>query len=852
MIGYNKLATPGVRRTPWTLVRDRPQTQNSEITVEISPHNFLNSHILIVYIMADRVWHVVSNCVPLHTLYEAVDVDYQQVIANLYSELYAREFSPDCVECLKKRPRRSDDHSLSLYDIFCCPNMSGNCGMTESIFETKLETMNIWQRYDFESYLMVAAIIIIKTCKPDLQWTEKWKSIEDFKGDFPTLAADRDAPRLLIFANILHNVLRYCPSVKNFQRILTICVCLAEGPYHTRLITGSSQCSYTEARVTTLNLVTQRHQYQRRSFPADARSQPRTKTSNSDSISTPKARKKGDRTGRLASGALSLGRTVPGTLPARRSSDKAKVRSINQSLRSNPSTGTPFNTRSDNFAAQLEVDENTSPAGDRDSLPNYPGYSGVDPRSMPMSRTMSGSKFCEDYSPMTPMRADVVAVANTTGSINSINLFGVDSDTMSMGSNLLSIGDAVYSAESIYGPAEVAPLCTHNGVGRSGRRILGSAVDLVPRETEKGKAEDTGIEADAMTQMDLHFGDVVSEQQRLPVNSSDRGPSGRDIEKQQIIYSSCYHHSQAFGQNPRAGLSYAHNENVGGEAYGNNCQQRCSELYYHRHQEEEEEEEKETMYRHSGSRRMRSLSTTLSSNTALTHTGGSVNYSSIFSNTGDPDRDRGTHGTADTQFLSQFRTASMNSAALSHNDSFTNDANWMDCTTAGSVERQSTKQVPDTPVAALDANVNSLRRRLRVSLDSADARSTCPTPCGLGNVDMHLQSTLNKILPANIVDDILDFGSESSHVGTTSSRKSSGPSALQAGPASESASVSRSDFGFASISPLVMSSPSFGYEGEQSSGLNDSVSPCASGDGKFVSLGVNDHGHPVFICVLPR
>ena len=80
-----------------------------------------------------------------------------------------------------------------------------------------------------------------------------------FAISFPTLAMDPDAIRLLIFANILYNILKYCSSPKNFQRILTICVCLAEGPDHTRLITGSSQCSYTEARVQTLNLVAERH-----------------------------------------------------------------------------------------------------------------------------------------------------------------------------------------------------------------------------------------------------------------------------------------------------------------------------------------------------------------------------------------------------------------------------------------------------------------------------------------------------------------------------------------------------------------------------------------------------------------
>ena len=107
--------------------------------------------------MVDRAWDIVSGCVPVHSLNEAIPAPYETVIGNLYLELRARGFANDCVECLKKRPRRPDDHSLSLFDLFCAPDMP--TGMSESVFEVKLEGLNIWKRYDFESYLMVAAIV---------------------------------------------------------------------------------------------------------------------------------------------------------------------------------------------------------------------------------------------------------------------------------------------------------------------------------------------------------------------------------------------------------------------------------------------------------------------------------------------------------------------------------------------------------------------------------------------------------------------------------------------------------------------------------------------------------------------
>ena len=109
-------------------------------------------------IMADKAWDIVSRSVPISTLYEALPVPYELVIKNLYHELEVRSFAPHCVECLKKRSRKGDHlGDLSLFSIFCASNMREI--MSDAIFDIKLESMNVWTRYDFESYIMVAAIV---------------------------------------------------------------------------------------------------------------------------------------------------------------------------------------------------------------------------------------------------------------------------------------------------------------------------------------------------------------------------------------------------------------------------------------------------------------------------------------------------------------------------------------------------------------------------------------------------------------------------------------------------------------------------------------------------------------------
>ena len=577
--------------------------------------------------------------------------------------------------------------------------------------------------------------MIIKTCKPDLLWAEKWESVDEFKAAFTPLSADPDAPRLLIFANILHNVLRYCPSVKNFQRILTICVCLAEGPYHTRLITGSSQCSYTEARVTTLNLVTQRQQYQRRSAGARSRSKAEANTGRSPSDqkvgskSRAKPRKKGN-TGNSSNAAL--GRTVPG----------AGARGgINQSLR----CATPFNTRSDACAAQ--VDENASPC---DSFYNAP-ISG---------EAAAASKYCEDYSPLTPMQTSVGNAVNTGGSINSISLFEMDADTLSMGSNLISLGDAVYTAESLDGPAEMFPTAITTPSTAVARRIpTGSS--------------NTGVRSSAA--LDLPSSGFTPEQQsplnfaRLPT-SGERFPDYyRASERDQLV---------SLGD-----------------------------------QQESYLEDRDDFSRTNNmSRRLRSLSTTLSSNMALTNTGGSVNYSSVFNNTCDFERE--THSNAEALFSSQFR---MSSRARSVN-SFTNDANWVDSGTPVHSSTQTELEL-EPVVSILDANVDFLRMRLSPSVAATVPRAKAAADAEPAAVsDEHLQTTLNKILPANVVDDILGFEPRTGEEGVSIAQKMEGKDYCS--------------------DPLSLS----GFKKNE----------VDSEKHMFVNLGVNDRGHQVFICVLPR
>ena len=103
------------------------------------------------------MWEVISNSVPISTLNDVIPASYFNVFSILFMELEKRSFNASCVEGLKKRPRKLNDASLSLYHIYCGP-MSID-GITPNVLEIKLETLNIWTRYDFESYIMTAAIV---------------------------------------------------------------------------------------------------------------------------------------------------------------------------------------------------------------------------------------------------------------------------------------------------------------------------------------------------------------------------------------------------------------------------------------------------------------------------------------------------------------------------------------------------------------------------------------------------------------------------------------------------------------------------------------------------------------------
>jgi hypothetical protein len=645
--------------------------------------------------------------------------------------------------------------------------------------------------------------MIIKTCKPDLQWVEKWDSICEFRADFPSLAADPDSPRLLLFANILQNVLRYCSSVKNFQRILTICVCLAEGPDHTRLITGSSQCSYTEARVTTLNLVTQRHQYQRKAVSASKvkakpKSTPKSRKKQGGAAAAPGAlsgRSQQAGRGRAVSTDVPLGRTVPGATGG------AGRGVINQSLRS---SATPFNTRADQYAAY--VDENTSPEGSRCMFNALLGCASTDSGA---AASLTG-RYGDDYCPLTPMQtcASVGGLhtnTNTGGSLNSISLFELDAGSLTLDSSLLSLGDTVYTAESLDGPSEVLPAAPggpgHRRTG-TGRSIPGSAMDRTPEFVQPPSSGYTPEQ-----QSPLNFSHLPSSGERF---TDYYRSSGRE---QQINND---HRSQAFGQS--SALKHAANHHP----YANRCADESAQDCYQGGRWSAPGSDGGPCTR-STSRRLRSLSTTLSSNTALTNTGGSVNYSSVFSGTHDF-FDRDVHSSADNMLLSQYRQSSRgtSSSVPSLANSCTNDANWVDCGTPPIVRSE-----PNASV--LDANVEFLRRRLQSSLPLASgdgltgvaeaAASSAPLSV---LADAHLQATLNKILPANIVDDILGFQ----------------PVIPRETRCSWNSSTT------ATAEPVSAEEPGgSGAAGEAS----------VDGDrGMFVQLGVNDRGHDVYICVVPR
>ena len=107
------------------------------------------------------------------------------------------------------------------------------------------------EREDLEAYIVLVAVLFVKNLKPD-PWHEKYPTMESFLNAFPEFKDEKDESiliNLVVFTNVMVNVLRYMKGKGNQQRLLTLVACLAEGPTHSRYITGGAQSKKTSRRV---------------------------------------------------------------------------------------------------------------------------------------------------------------------------------------------------------------------------------------------------------------------------------------------------------------------------------------------------------------------------------------------------------------------------------------------------------------------------------------------------------------------------------------------------------------------------------------------------------------------------
>jgi len=123
-------------------------------------------------------------------------------------------------------------------------------GIDSNEFKAKFRS-NPQEREDLEAYIVLIAVLFVKKNKPD-PWSSKYENLEIFRMTYPEFNDETDESsilKLLEFANVMHNVLRYMKGKGNQQRLLTLAACLAEGPNHSRYITGGAQSKKTSRRV---------------------------------------------------------------------------------------------------------------------------------------------------------------------------------------------------------------------------------------------------------------------------------------------------------------------------------------------------------------------------------------------------------------------------------------------------------------------------------------------------------------------------------------------------------------------------------------------------------------------------
>jgi hypothetical protein len=174
---------------------------------------------------------VVEAHVPLervNLLYPKMAGVFRNVVKILLRELSNTGFNPKSVRELKSRQKRGSTMSLD--------GLLTEAGVSPKDMKEKFSS-NPQEREDLEAYVLLTGVILVKNFRPD-PWTEKYQTMAQFKQAYPELVEDSNDEQslgsLLLFANVMSNVLRYVNGKGNQQRLLTLVACLSEGRSHSR------------------------------------------------------------------------------------------------------------------------------------------------------------------------------------------------------------------------------------------------------------------------------------------------------------------------------------------------------------------------------------------------------------------------------------------------------------------------------------------------------------------------------------------------------------------------------------------------------------------------------------------
>ena len=149
----------------------------------------------------------------------------------MYRELKNNNYDIEIVNGLKNKNK--EFKSMSLEAVL------DESGISSTDFKFKFKS-NPQEREDLEAYIVLIAVLFVKKIKPD-PWVEKYQDIMSFKNAYPDFDDNNDEngiEKLMLFANVMCNCLRYMRGRGNQQRLLTLVACIVEGPDHSRYITG--------------------------------------------------------------------------------------------------------------------------------------------------------------------------------------------------------------------------------------------------------------------------------------------------------------------------------------------------------------------------------------------------------------------------------------------------------------------------------------------------------------------------------------------------------------------------------------------------------------------------------------